>query len=602
MILGFGYGFLGSVLYHGYLSPSDQVSNLWKNHPQELTMAITSIATVLSVTTATLFTISMKEALRHRISRPISLVQLSAGVALTKGTTILRPEYFRLTTLTLFVFGVLRLLTAGWTTLLTPVYFSLPINMQGYELDITGTAFSSMLFNEYKNQGYADIRDDAFEVLDIGGMLSGISAAGQTYGLPGTFNFNGVKYNISTQGIVPTINEYSGSHATPGPNGTRLGFSGGNVAVNTRPVPGNRTSLPLPQGFSRNYSMLQQGLTATINCQAIGSSDTQYTLNTNNSEVVYANAAAALNNSLAGLRLWNIVGNCGANTPITQNYVTMVDASGNANPSSGFLPSIVCPGPMNLSQIATNFTILSQGFDKYSFLGPSVCEVTPLLTTVRADYSNDLISSEIISSTPFQSENVQLLSFVAGVAKFQSISSQGLVSSTIGDTLFSIYSSTTTTTIGDNLGNQTVYKELEEYWRGVVEFSATFLRSGFMVVNSFPNNTIPVELQSPVNGTMYISTIGWTQRSATYLPAVIPSTILTILTFACALYSILRNRGYRTTFDPSNTLHLIMASAAGSLTLEDFSKNGIINNEDVRVWLDESEKDDETTKKFVKVD
>ncbi|KAG2344154.1 hypothetical protein BDR05DRAFT_999314 [Suillus weaverae] len=607
IILAFGYGFLGAVLYYDYLSPPDQVGNLWRHHPGELTMIVTLIATVLSVITASLFTISIKEALRHRMSQPISLVQLSAGIALAKGSIILRPEYLRLTILTLFVFGVLRLLTAGWTTLLTPTYFLWPIQMRGSELDITGTAFSTLLSEEFQKQGLTAIQHNTFEVLDIGGMLSGVAAAGYTYGLPGTFNFNGAKYNVSTQGIVPTIENFSGSNGVPGANGTRLGFSGGNVTVNTGPILGEHTSVSIPQGFSRNYSMWQQGLTANVSCRAISSNQSQYVWNTNNSYVIYANAAAS-NNSITGLRLWNITANCGANTPMTQEYVTMVDASGNASLSgSGFLPSVVCPGPMNINQTYTNFTILLQGFYKYRFLDASVCEVIPLLTTVRANYSNDLISSEVNSSTPFRPENVQLLSFVAGVTRFQSINSQGLMSSAIGDTLYSIYSSTTNTSIDDNLGNQTqVYKELEEYWRGVVEFSATFLRSGFMVVGSFPNNTIPDDLFSQVNGTMYISTIGWTRRSATYLLAILPITIITILTFACASYSILQarkeNNSCRTTFDPANALHLIMASAAGNLTLKDFNKNGIINNEGVKVQLEESNNDNGVKKKFVIAD
>jgi hypothetical protein len=93
-----------------------------------------------------------------------------------------------------------------------------------------------------------------------------------------------------------------------------------------------------------------------------------------------------------------------------------------------------------------------------------VCEVTLLLTTVRANYSNDLISSEVNSSTPFQPKNVEILSFIAGMVKFQSINSQGLMSSAIGDTLYTIYSSTTNTSIDDNLGNQIqVYKELVSF-------------------------------------------------------------------------------------------------------------------------------------------
>ncbi|KAG2065367.1 hypothetical protein BDR04DRAFT_1145421 [Suillus decipiens] len=592
IILASGYGFLGTVLYYGYLYPPERVSNIWKNNPNDLTMVITLIATVLSAATSFLFTLSVKEALRHRISaRSISLIKLRVGVALSTGTTIWRFEYIGLTTLTLFVSGVLGLLTAGWTNILTPNYIQMPISMQGYEIDITGTVFATLLLQEYQQQGFTDIRDNAFEVLDIGGIISGISAAGYTYGLPGIFNFNGAKYNASTQGIVPTIKDYSAS-GVPGPNGTRLGFSGGNVTVNTREILGKRTSMPIPQGFSRNYSMLQQGLTANVSCKPIDSSDTQYALNMN-SRVVYSNATAS-NDTITGLRLWNIVGTCGASTSKMQNYVTVVDTSGNLTQSSGFLPSVVCPGPttmtqtsVNLSQTPTSFKILSKGFYKYDFLNASVCEVTPLLTMVRGDYSNDLICSEVISSTPFRPENVLLLSFIAGVAKFQSTSSQGLMSSTIGDTLYSIYSSSTTTTIGDNLENQTqVYNELEEYWRGVVEFSATFLRSGFMAEGSFPNDTIPVDLQSPVNGTMYISTIGWTAQSATFLLVIIPSTIITVLTVACSVYSILQNKVH-SRFDPSNTLHLIMVSTTKDLQLRGFSSEGIIVNEGVEVRLEE---------------
>lgn len=53
IILVLGYGFLGAVLYYNYLSPPDQVADFWRQHPGELTMVVTLIATVLSVTTAT---------------------------------------------------------------------------------------------------------------------------------------------------------------------------------------------------------------------------------------------------------------------------------------------------------------------------------------------------------------------------------------------------------------------------------------------------------------------------------------------------------------------------------------------------------------------
>ncbi|KIK38730.1 hypothetical protein CY34DRAFT_90468 [Suillus luteus UH-Slu-Lm8-n1] len=555
IILAFGYGFLEAVLHFEYLAPPNQVGNLWRLYPEELTMVVTLIATVLSVAT----TISVKEALRHRMRHPISLVQLSTGISLSQGSHIMRPGYLRLTLLTLVVYGALKLLTAGWTIILTPTYFLWPIQLNRSELDMSGSAFSTLLHNELLVKWGTQVQGNSFEVIDIGSMLSGVAAAGYTFGVPGIFNFNGAKYNTSTQGIVPTIEEYSGSNGVPNVNGTRLGFCGGNVTVSTIAIPPKHAHVSAPQGFGTNYSMWQQGLTADVVCGPINSSQPQYVWDTSNSSII-----------------------C---TLATQEYVTILDASGNGSSSgSGFLPSVICPGPMTINQTYTSFLIFTQGFDKYNFLNASVCEVIPKLTTVNVNYSNNLISSVSTSPIPFQSENVQLLSFIAGVAKYQVINSQGLVSSTIGDTLYSTYTSMTNGSINGTIDQTDVYLELEEYWCGVVEFSATFLRSGFVAVGSFPDG-IPNNLSSQVNGTMYISTIGWTMRSPTYLVAILPLTILTILIFTCALYSTVqawKHCNQKLTFDASNTLHLIMAAAGSpSLELAGFNRRGILANEGV---------------------
>ncbi|KAG1890457.1 uncharacterized protein F5891DRAFT_987109 [Suillus fuscotomentosus] len=469
---------------------------LMRNYPGEVTMLVTSIATVLSIAT----TIWDAEALNGRVDHS------------------------------------------------TPVYFMWPVQLNGSEIDITGSAFATLLREEFLANGltfsmylYSSYQvDNAFEILDIGGMLSGVAAAGFTFG---------AKYNIST--------------------------------LNTGVVPGSYSRAPIPQGFSTNYSMWQQGLTANVSCQAIDSSQMQYLWNTN-SDVIYTNPAASSNNPITGLRLWNIRANCGTNTSTVYEYVTLVDANGSGNlPGNGFLPSVVCPGLTDMNQTYTSFI--------------SVCEVVPLLTTVRADYSNEQISSEVISSTSFQSENAELLSFIAGVARYQSIDSQGLTSSTIGDTLYSIYSSTTTKSVNNNLNDTQIYLELISFMTYCLDpllmILGRFLRSGFMAIGSFPDNIIPNNLSSPVNGTMFISTIGWTRwtrKSPTYLLATIPLTIITILTFACAFYSILQyhqehqdKQHYRANFDVSNILHLIIACAGEKLVLSNISDKIKRNGGDV---------------------
>jgi hypothetical protein len=60
IILAFGFGFLGTVLYHDFLFAPDQVGNLWRDYPQELTMVVTMIATVLStITTMSVYTFTL---------------------------------------------------------------------------------------------------------------------------------------------------------------------------------------------------------------------------------------------------------------------------------------------------------------------------------------------------------------------------------------------------------------------------------------------------------------------------------------------------------------------------------------------------------------
>ncbi|KAG2095321.1 uncharacterized protein F5147DRAFT_656967 [Suillus discolor] len=209
------------------------------------------------------------------------------------------------------------------------VYFCAYMNSMMAAVPSGGSHFRAPnLIIEFQTEGVNAIQDNFFAILDIGGTLSGVSDAGYTFGLPGIFNFNGTKYD----GIVPTIEGYSCSNGVLGADGTRLGFTGGKVTVNTVPLPRKHTSVSIPQGFSRNYSMWQQGLTAKV--------------------------SSNLYNSITGLRLWNITANCGANMPTTQEYVTVVNASGDADQSdSGFLPCLVCPGPSGLNQSYTSFII-----------------------------------------------------------------------------------------------------------------------------------------------------------------------------------------------------------------------------------------------------
>jgi hypothetical protein len=104
--------------------------------------------------------------------------------------------------------------------------------------------------------------------------------------------------------------------------------------------------------------------------------------------------------------------------------------------------------------------IATQGFYKYDFLPSTVCEVTPLITTTRVDYTDGGIInvSQIISNQTFSPDDTYLLFYLAGVANYHARNSQGLLNNIIGDTLYSMYSGVFSTPISNNMDE--VYKEL----------------------------------------------------------------------------------------------------------------------------------------------
>ncbi|KAF9222450.1 hypothetical protein BS17DRAFT_189880 [Gyrodon lividus] len=235
--------------------------------PRISTTVVTLMATAFSLASTVLFGFSVREAMRHFLWKPRALVEVSAGVALVKGSPMFKWGYLRVTIVTCFVFVVLKLLVTGWTTLLAPTLVSCYYVIEGTELSITSPAFSDLLAIELNAFAPTIIHDDSFPIIDVGGSVSGIAAAGVSFGMPGIINFNQAKYNLSTGGLLPAIESFAGSKTPPGTNGTRMQFSGGTTIVNTTISHGSSGSIRNWLGIQRNFSVHQQGITADVNCQ-----------------------------------------------------------------------------------------------------------------------------------------------------------------------------------------------------------------------------------------------------------------------------------------------------------------------------------------------
>ncbi|KAF8841341.1 hypothetical protein BDN67DRAFT_967390 [Paxillus ammoniavirescens] len=593
LILTFASSWLAVEIEQQCISFNGFLTQMIVAQPRISTTVVTLMATALSLASTALFCLSVKEAMRHFLWKPRPLVEVSAGVALVKGSHIFRPEYLKLTLITWIAFGVLKLLVTGWTTLLAPTLVSCYYDLAGTELSITSPAFSQLLAVELNAYAPTIIHDDSFPIIDVGGSVSGIAAAGVSFGMPGIVNFNEAKYNLSTGGLLPVVQSFAGSTTPPGTNGTRLQFSGGVTSVNTTISRGSSSSSPKDWlGIQRNFTVYQQGITADITCQTAASSQL---LNFTNTNITLDVTPPGSTSPAYTLIAWNSTADCNTSSTTTQQYVTWANASGQPDVSgTGFLPTIVCPGHVNASDVYSRFVIATQGFYKYDFVPYTVCEVTPLITTTRVDYTAGGIinASEIISNQTFSSSDTYLLFYLAGVANYHARNSQGLMNNIIGDTLYSVYSGEFNTTISNNTNE--VFRELENYWRGVIEFAATFLRAGYSAQGAFQDG-IPSNMTSPLNGTMFVLTMGWANRGPIYIFSILPLGIVTLLTVMTAIYSLVQSWKERhdpwkqTSFDASDTLHLIMASAEGGLTskLWGFDRTGLIANEKIQVQLTE---------------
>ncbi|KAH7919310.1 hypothetical protein BV22DRAFT_1023213 [Leucogyrophana mollusca] len=605
LILALAWGFWGVVVYRKRLPLPDGTANFLHSSPGESTLIITLISTVLSIFGTFLFTTSIRHALARRMTEPISLLALSAGIELSKGSFLLTSRHIRWTVTTLFCTAMLRTLTAGWTTLLTPTSIILQVDMSGTELDMQSDAFSHLMDQLYSAN---DSGSASGSYTGPAMELSGTSAAGRKFGLPSILNFNGASYNISTGGVLPNNGEYNGTAVSS--NKTGYDYSGGHIPTRVS-LEGLDVNY---QGLSRNYSMIQQGYTANVTCQ-------QWNLDYRQPPTGPPMWESSSYGSIL-VGNWNPFDESGANYTLRKwdwetlcptgiwagklhvydvTLMTIADENDVVLSNTGLIPARLCASQtLDGNATAQQFILVLQGMYAYDFIPQTICQVVPIYTTVRVDYSGGIISvSEIINQTKPDASGVNAFpsAYAADTINARFYTAQNLWGNTIGDSLSSIFS---TQEVQNGDANAILNAILEDYLVGVIEFMGTYLRSGFSADGNFPNNELPSNMSIPFSGTMQVETIGWAYDSYTYLLALVPTTVVALLTIAAALFRPSQGSGFTgegdgdsdviggtVPFNPADSLHVIMASSAGSLSqaLAGFRTTAVSDNENVRVRL-----------------
>ncbi|KAG2049798.1 hypothetical protein BDR06DRAFT_961101, partial [Suillus hirtellus] len=529
----------------GVLALPDHIVYLIVEYPTVLTLIVTLISTALAIITSTFFTFSVKEALRHHLSgSSITLFKLRTAIALSRPTWILRWRFLKLSALTLVVYAMVTFLSTSWSTFLLPTLVRWPVKTFGTELDLGSVTFANQLSTDLKiSEANSAPTFDAISVLTL---LSGIAAVGVQGGVETSsmFSFNGVSYNQSTGGVLPAIEEYSGS-STPSDSAVGLAFTGGKVPVNTSFNWGRLGRDAGTQGITKNYTVTQQGLTANVTCQLIDRSQNTFS--------VTPYPVPGPTGSNMTFITWETVANCSGNLN-SMTYYTIGGANGLPDDATeGLLPTVVCPSPNSMTFNPYKFEIFMSGLYKYNFLPTIVCEVVPYLTIVNVTYNGGIISVDRIgaSSSATSSSNLPVSQFIVNIMNYQAGINQATSTNTIGNFL---------TAYGSN-NVSVMYNELENYWRGITEFSSTQLRSGYSTLG------VPSNMTRSTSGTMYITTYGWQSQSYTYIFLLVMLTMIWGATILAASYSLMQEKSTASdpSFDFSDPVDLIIAASGGRL-------------------------------------
>ncbi|KIK80249.1 hypothetical protein PAXRUDRAFT_833651 [Paxillus rubicundulus Ve08.2h10] len=561
--------FVSALAYHRQLPLPDSAAQIISQYRSATTLLVTLIATTISALSSFFFTRAIGRALTSRLRRPLSLGRLRTGIELSKGSFILDSKWPFLTIATIVCVVILNTLTAAWATLLTPLYIVVDVGMTGQMLDLSSLhtleTSGSLQLEPYPGPTETSplawiFGSDVTPPIDVSQALSwGTSAALGALGVPSIQTvqlFGPPMFNVSTGGVFPAVL----SDVT--------GIVGGAA------VPVHVTSdTPYPRGLSRNYTIVQQGFTVDVECRSqnfsgIGAGFPSMTLSS--APLPLPPLSQSQSNSTP-LVSWAWTTNC---TAYSSSYVGSILVS-NAKDPAKVLAGAVCPfqdfsGPSNQSAL-----VLIQSVNGSYHDGPSelamVCEVTPLITRLSVDYGGTTANvSSVVTKTRLSADgsNWPLLFGPAKTLAMILYSSQGMTDNFIMNSIN--YTMTTLTGPSNNVTTQTQLM-VESYLRGMVEYWATMHRSMLYLGASFTD-----EMVLQTDGTMHITTIGWKYNESTYLLALVPISIIMGLTLCAVAIDYYEKRGVHRSsgapvdvahqsFNPSNAMHVILASGSGGL-------------------------------------
>ncbi|KAF8182389.1 hypothetical protein K438DRAFT_1158251 [Mycena galopus ATCC 62051] len=474
----------------------------------------------------------------------MSLTEFISSLKISARSPILDSKRSKWSAMSIALVILTGVQTSGWSGLLTPLVFNIETPLVGYEVDLSNPQLIQML-----SSGALDeciFNTTQLFAFSVGQTESGNVAVKNSMGLAASLTLMDQTFNVSSVGALPSTLSLV--------NATGWFFS-------TNLLPSTITSRhDLPTSLASSYSMIQQGFTADVSCQF-----QNLTADTTPSLSLYTDTVKDWTNGTTlalPVSFSQISSNCAS---ASDKFVTN-STSALTLGEIDYVLMLACLGEAN------NYTLIFRGTgSSYELLGTTVCTLSPQLTKVEVDYSNsDPVSGTIlgtIDTTEIPGHRVAD-SGPAGLAAIKTIftmteGAQTPFSNVVGDQLHALIQQ-------QDLSNLDVLipRALENYIRGVAEYSGSVFRGCVSVTNGPFVNGAPQSISTGTEGTLYNQYVGWVHVSATTFWVLIPGALVAIATVWVVLIAVVQHAGEPVgePFDPSNPIHLVAASAAGGLS------------------------------------
>ncbi|KAF7369672.1 hypothetical protein MVEN_00298300 [Mycena venus] len=528
-----------------------------------ITWVCNQISTALAGCSSYFFSWGVRQSITLRLrGEGMSMATFVSSVQISSRSLIRDPKKIKWTALSMVVFGLTVLQTAGWSNLITPQVLDFDAPVDGVELDL-----SSPLLQPMSNSGaldYCVVNSTNLPAFTVGQTESGYVAVNGDLEFPASVTLMDQAFFSSTAGILPlTFKDvdidvskwFPGMTSIPGTLGPSTDFS---------------------KGLSSEYSLIQQGFTADVTCEF-----KDLTSETSPSLVIQKDPLNdSTNGTQSSLTFLNMSSNCaGPNGP----QLNSTSAYAYLDDGSGYLLMVAC------GDSSEGLTLILAGSGLYAFMKTMVCTLSPKITTVQVDYSYDFFSGTITTNTLPGG-----VSDVGGPAGLSAITtlynmfyfSQAPQTSIVGDQLKTLIQDLD----GNVFDNDHILNITAEYIRGVTEYSGSIFRACLSSENNgiFVHG-VPTNMTTPTSsGEFHIQFIGWAlSRKTSWV--LIPGTLVAIATISVVLAALVHHAAdpEGEVFDLSNTLDLVSASAAGGLSnvFSESTKDHIKEANDVNIVL-----------------